>query len=225
MATLLTVRANLVDATKPYSGVGAVPADYMSLVLGNDYLVWSEDLEDKMTHEPTPEELNAHGVIISDVANKLVPECLVVDYDGGWNTFFTNLLIGMGIDKRYVLCFSFDGETANEPQLEAWDDSDHDSYAKHVLGAGVPANSMVKAKCTTGGLPGANWAVAGTGTSIAGSGATRIVKLNDGNGALPALETGETSQELYANIGIVIPVSYATPSVESFVLTVRYTWN
>jgi hypothetical protein len=80
---------------------------------------------------------------------------------------------------------------------------------------------MVKAVCTTGALPGAAW----VGTAIAGSGATRVVKLNDGNGALDALESGEISQELYANIKIVIPMAYATPAVETFTLTCRYTWQ
>jgi hypothetical protein len=127
----------------------------------------------------------------------------------------------MGENKRYVFCFSFDGATANEPQLEAWDNSDHDTIDKHVLGFGTPANSMVKAICTTLALPDASW----VGTAIAGDGVTRVVKLNAGNGALDVLETGETSQELYANIKIEIPMAYAIPAVESFILTVRYTWN
>jgi hypothetical protein len=127
----------------------------------------------------------------------------------------------MGLNKRYVFAFSFDGATANEPQLEAWDDSDHDTIIKNVLGLGTPANSMVKVVCTTGALPGVDWA----GTAIAGSGATRVVKLNDGNGALDVLGSGETSQELYANIKIEIPMAYATPAVESFILTCRYTWQ
>jgi hypothetical protein len=219
MATSLSIRANLVDADIPYV---TTPADYITLDLTNDYLIWSENLEDLMTHEPTADELNAHAVIIDELANKTVPECLVMDYSHNWGgVYYTHLIKGMGENKRYVFGFSFDGDTANEPQLEAWDDSDHDTIDKHVLGDGTPANSMVKAICTTGALPGASW----VGTSIAGSSVTRIIKLNDGNGALPILESGETSQELYANIKIEIPMAYATPAVESFVLTVRYTWQ
>ena len=219
MATELSIRANYVDADVDYA---TTPADYITLDLSNDYLIWSEDLEDLMTHEPTSDELNEHAVIIDEEADKTVPECLLMDYShdvGG--AYYTHLVDGMGENKRYVFAFSFDGATANEPQLEAWDDDNHNSTDKNVLGAGTPANSMVKAVCTTGGLPGAEW----VGNAIAGSGSTRVVQLNDGNGALSELETGETSQELYANIKIVIPTAYATSAVEAFTLTVRYTWQ
>ena len=41
----------------------------------------------------------------------------------------------------------------------------------------------------------------------------------DGSGAL----SGAT--DLYGNIKIVVPQNYATPSVENFVLCVRFCWN
>lgn len=211
--TSLNFRANLVDADVNYE---TTPADYITLDLTNDYLIWSEDLEDVLTHEPTSDELNEHAVVIDEDEDKMVPECLVMDYSHNWGgAYYTHLVKGMGENKRYVFCFSFDGETATEPQVEAWDDDTHTTTAKHVLGAGTPANSMVKAVCTTSTLPGASW----TGTAIAGDGATRVVKLNDGNGALSGADN------LYANIKIVIPTAYATPAVESFVLTVRFTWQ
>jgi hypothetical protein len=218
MATLLSIKANVVNADVDFA---TTPADYISLDLTNDYLIWSEDLEDHMTHEPTTDELNAHAIIIDENANKTVPECLVMDYSHDFDgAYYTQLVIGMGLNKRFVFGFSFDGATANEPQLEAWDDSDHETFDKNVLGLGVEGDSMVKAVCTTGALPGASW----VGTAIAGQSATRVVKLNDGNGAI-AIESGESTHELYANIKIVIPINYATPAVESFVLTVRYTWQ
>jgi hypothetical protein len=219
MATTMTLLVNYVDADVDYQ---TTPADFIALDLANDYLIWSEDLDDLMTHEPTTDELNEHAVIIDEDDDKMVPECLLMDksHDVG-GSYYTHLVIGMGDNKKFVFAFSFDGATANEPQLEAWDDSDHDSTDKHVLGAGTPADSMVKAICTTTSAPGASW----TGTAIAGSGATRVVKLNDGSGALPELESGEVSQELYANIKIVIPQAYATPAIETFVLTVRFTWQ
>jgi hypothetical protein len=219
MATLLTMRCNLINADHDYANY---PADFITLDLTNDYLIWSEDLEDHMTAEPTTDELNAHAIIIDADAPKTVPECLVMDYSHDFDgAYYTQLIEGMGLNKQYVFCFSFDGATANEPQLEAWDNSNHDTFDKNVLGLGVEGDSMIKAVCTTGTLPGASW----VGTAIAGNSATRVVKLNDGNGALPELESGETSQELYANIKIVIPQDYATPAVESFILTVRYTWQ
>jgi hypothetical protein len=190
--------------------------------LTNDYLIWSEDLDDLMTSEPTTDELNEHAVIIDEDADKMVPECLLMDYSHGvGGSYYTHLVKGIGENKRYVFCFSFNGATATEPQLEACDDGDYDSYSKNVLGAGDPDDSMVKAVCTTASLPGASW----TGTSLAGSTSDHIVKLNAGNGALDDLESGETSQELYANIKIVIPENYSTPSIESFKLVIRFTWN
>jgi len=222
MATNLTVRLNYIDADIEY---GASGAGYIDMDLINDYLIWTQGsaiVNDLMTHEPIEAELNEASTIIDENDDKLVPLCLLMDYShdvGG--AYYTHKVEGMGENKRYVFCFSFDGATANEPQLEAWDDSDHNSYAKHVLGNDTPANSMVKAICTTLGLPGADW----VGTALAGSSAVRVVKLNNGNGALDSLPSGETSQELYANIKIVIPQAYDTPAIEPFVLTVRYTWN
>ena len=80
---------------------------------------------------------------------------------------------------------------------------------------------MIKAICTTDALPGEDWA----GTPIAGSASARIIELNNGNGALGSLPSGQTTQELYANIKIVVPQAYATPSIENFVLCARFTWN
>jgi hypothetical protein len=221
MATLLTVRANYVDADVPYSGVGSNPLDYLTLDLATDrdYLIWSEDLEDLMNHEPTVDELNAHAVIIDESNPKTVPECLVFDYSGDiGGVYFTHLVKGMSLNKRYVFCFSFDGATANIPQLEAWEDTNHTTPEsgttwKHVLGYDDPDASMIKAICTTNGAPGASW----VGTAIAFGDPTRVVKLDT-----VALAT---AKDLYANIKIVIPTAYAIPAVESFTLTVRYAWN
>jgi hypothetical protein len=222
MATNLTVRVNYVDPDVSYE---TTPADYIALDLSNDYLIWTEGdavVKDLMTHEPTSSELNTAATKIDPDNPKTVDKCLLMDYShdvGG--SYYTHLVEGMGDNKRYVFAFSFDGATASEPQLECWDDSDHDSTDYHVLGNGTPANSMVKGVCTTSSLPGASWA----GTPLAGSGAANILKLNDGNGALGDLPSGETSQELYANLKIVIPGGYATPAVEPFIFTVRYTWS
>lgn len=222
MATNLTVRANYVDADL---AVGDSGAGYIDLDLTNDYIIWTEgsdDVKDLMTHEPTELELNEASVIIDEDADKEVPLCLLMDYShdvGG--SYYTHEVKGIGENKRYVFAFSFDGATANEPQLEAWDDSDHDSTDKHVLGNGTPADSMIKGICTTDSAPGAGWA----GTALAGDGSSRVLKLNAGNGALGAVPSGETHNNLYANLKIVIPQDYATPAIESFVLTVRYTWN
>jgi len=222
MATNLLIRTNYVDADVTYQ---TTPADYITMDLVNDYLVWTEGnatVKDLMTTEPTPTELNEASTIIDADDDKQVNLCLLMDYShdvGG--AYYTHEVIGMGENKRYVFAFSFDGATASEPQIEAWDDENHDSTDKHVLGAGTPADSMVKAICTTDSLPGVDWA----GNPIAGSASARILELNVGNGALSSVPSGQTTQELYANIKIVIPQAYATPSVETFVLTCRFTWN
>ena len=220
MATTLNVMVNILDASIPYGDTGD---DYITIDLVHDYLIWTKDggavVKDKMTAEPTAEELNANATIISDDAPTEVGLCLLMDYSHA-SGYYTRKVIGMGENKQYVYAFSFDGATASEPQLEAWDDSNHDSTDKHVLGGGgTPYDSFVKGVCTTLALPGTGW----SGDAIAG--ASDVLLLNNGNGALDALATGETSQELYANLKIVIPQSYPTPSVETFVLTVRFSWN
>lgn len=219
MSVSLTVRVNYVDPDVTYE---TTPADYIAMDLVNDYLIWTEGdatVKDLMLAEPTSDQLNTAASKIDPDDPKTVDKCLLMDYSadvGG--AYYTHLVLGMGENKRYVFGFSFDGATASEPQLEAWDDSNHDSTDKHVLGNGTPASSMVKAVCTTASLPGASWA----GYALAGA---RVLQLNNGNGALAALASAETSQELYANIKLVIPAAYATPAVENFVLTCRYTWS
>ena len=220
MATNLTVRTNYLDADIPYGDSGA---GYIEMDLDNDYLIWtagSTTVKDLMLAEPTADELNEASTIIDDSSDVDVALCLLMDYShdvGG--AYYTHQVVGMGENKQYPFNFSFDGATASEPQLEAWDDSNHNTADNHVLGNGTPASSMVKAVATTTASPGAGWA----GSPIAGSG--NVLLLNEGNGALDELETGETEHNLYANIKITIPAGYATPAVESFVLSTRYTWN
>ena len=210
MATALVVRVNYVDADVNYA---TTPADYITMDLTNDYLIWSKLLDDLMTHEPTAAELNAAAEIIDEAVDVIVTKCLLMDYShdvGG--SYYTHLIKGMGENKKFVFCFSFDDATATEPQLEAWDTSAHTTYDNHVLGAGTAEDSMLKAVCTTTSLPGAGWA----GTSLAGG--SNVLLLNDGNGALVA------AADLYANIKIVIPTAYTTPAAETFVQTIRYTY-
>jgi len=222
MATNLTVRVNYVDAAVNYQ---TTPADYIAMDLINDYLIWTTGdatVKDLMLAAPTSGQLTSAATVIDPDVAKTVPLCLLYDHShdvGG--AYYTHKVIGMSENKRYVFAASFDGATASEPQLEAWDTSAHTTTANKCLGDGTPANSMVKAVCTTSSLPGASW----TGTAIAGSGAGRFIQLNDGNGALAALASGITSQELYFNAKIVIPAAYASAVAETFVLSIRYTYS
>jgi hypothetical protein len=210
MATNLLVRVNYVDPDVSYT---VTPGDYITMDLTNDYLIWSKLLADLMTHEPTSDELNAAAEIIDPSLPVTVAKCLLMDYShdvGG--SYYTHLIKGMSENKKFVYCFSFDGATATEPQLEAWDTSAHSTILKHVLGAGTPANSMMKGVCTTTTLPGVGWA----GTALAG--ASNVLLLNDGSGALSG------AGHLYANLKAVLPAAYTTPAAETFVLTCRYTY-
>lgn len=227
MATAMSVVLNITDADETYQDH---PEYYATMNLSLDGLIWTAGdtvVKDKMTSVPTESELNTAAAVISTTADYTVPLCLFYDYSGDiGGSYYTHEVIGMSLNKRYVFGFSFDGETATEPQLEAWDDSGRDSILKYVLGGSDlsplehPEDSMVKAVCTTAALPGASW----VGTPIAGSGVTRILKLNNGFGALDVLGSGITSQELYANIKIVIPQNFSYPAVETFLLTVRYSY-
>ena len=206
--TSMNFLINYVDADVAYV---TTPADYIELDLVNDYLIWSKTLADLMTHEPTADELNAAAEIIDPSVAVYVAKCLLMDYDHAVGGYYTHLVKGMGENKKFVYCFSFDGATATEPQLEAWDTSAHATAIKNVLGLGTPANSMMQAKCTTTSLPGlADFPVI--------AGASNVCLLNDGAGALSG------AKDLYANMKIKIPAAYATPAAETFVLTVRYTY-
>lgn len=217
MSVALKVLVNYVDADVNYE---TAPADFIELSLSTDYLIWTEGdavVKDLMTHEPLASELNAAATRIDPDVDVTVAKCLLMDYSHP-SGYYTRLVKGMGENKRYVFAFSFDGATASEPEISAWDDDTHLTTNLNVLGAGTPANSMVKGVCTTASLPGASWA----GAAIAGA---NVLLLNNGNGTLSALGSGETSQELYANIKIVIPAAYATPAVETYTLVCRYTWS
>ena len=210
--TNLVLGVNVGDADIPYGETGS---EYIILDLVNDYLIWTEGddiVKDGYISEPTPTELINASVIIDPSVAVTVPLCLLMDYSGiGVNSL--REVKGMGVNKRYPFLFSFDGATATEPQLEAWDDDTMLTIIKNVLGVDDPADSMVKAVCTTIALPGNDW----LGTAIAGSEITRMVGLNNGYALTGA-------QDCYANIKIVIPANYPTPAIEAFSLVVRYTW-
>lgn len=208
------ILVNYVDSDETYI---AEPSNYIEMDLTNDYFIHSQTLADLLTHEPTADELNVAAAIISDSAAVTIAKILLMDYSHSvLGSYYTHLIHGTGGNHRYSFCLSFDGATATEPQLEAWDDSDLDSYTNHVLGAGTINNSMVKAVCTTLSLPGVGWA----GTPLAGA---NVLLLNGGNGALTTPGSG-LNNDLYCNLKIVIPMAYAIPKVETFVLAVRYSW-
>ncbi len=217
MAVNLTVRINNDDPTVEY---GATGADYIDLDLSanRDYWIWTAGSDDVSAgqNEPTEDELNQASSIILATAVQ-VAHCLLYDYSAG----LLKEVEGMGDNERFVFAFSFDGATATEPTLEAWDDSNHTTADKNVLGGVTGYDSFVNAFCTTSLSPGTDWIGSGSGTKIAG---TTTLGLNDGEAVnMTGIGTGDT-YDCYANIGILIPASYAIPGAETFVLTIRYTW-
>jgi hypothetical protein len=113
---------------------------------------------------------------------------------------------------RYAYGVYIDGETASVPILQAWDDEYHDSYDFEVLGAGTPANSMLKAICTTNEAPAEDW----EGTPIAGSGEENSLALDT-----EALSVAKT---LYWNMKLVVP-STASPCSVAPVLSIYFTYS
>lgn len=207
---------NYVDGTVSRT---TTPSNYILLDLIHDYLIWTQGdsvVKDLMTHTPTSSELNAAAVIIDPTLAVTVPLCLLYDYSHSIGGYYTHKVIKDDLTNfdnlKYVFCFYFDGATATEPQLEAWDTNSHVTAYKNVLGLGTANNSFVKGKCTTTLSPGVSW----PGTPLAG--ASNVLLLNDGSGPLSG------DRNLYCNLKIVIPGAYATPAAETFVICVRYTY-
>ena len=210
MATTLKVLVNYVDADVSYV---TTPADYIEMVLAQDYLIWTKGdsvVKDLATSEPTAAQLNAAAELIDPLVAVTVSKCLLMDYShnvGG--AYYTHLVKGMGEDKKYAFAFNFDNPTATEPQLEAWDTSAHTTILLNVLGAGFALNSMLNGRCTN---------LVGNGSWLPMAGTSNVILLNNTLGALLIAST------VYANLKIVIPAAYATPAAETFVLTCRYTY-
>ena len=223
MATALTIRTrNQYDLATdvPYAGN---PNEFITMDLSNDIFIWTKGdsvIKNHMTTNPMsqPDKLIAAAAVIDD-KDVTVPLCLLYDYSHNiQGSIYTHEVLGMGIDRQYVFCFSFDGATATEPQLEAWDDATHLTFDTNTLGLGTALDSFLRGICTTAEAPDLEW----DGAPIAG--ASNVLLLNAGAGALDELVTGETSQELYCNLKIVIPGDYPTPAMEQFIWTVRYNY-
>lgn len=209
--TSLTLHINHSSTDSPLNTSGV---DWVEVNPTYDSFIFSDGGSGVADGEDTPtdEELNRAAVPLDENNEVDVSEYFLLDYSADE---LKEIFNAGNQNKRYVFACEFDGATASEPQLEAWDNEDMDSYADPGLGNGVPASSWYKAVCTTTSLPGADW----TGVRLAGSGASNIVLLNNGSGAL----TGATT--LYFNFKIVIPAGYVTPAVHTPVLVVTYTTN
>lgn len=211
MATNLTVHVN---TTATDSDRVTAPGNYVQMDLANDKLIWSAGSTAVADGQDTPTsgELDEAATVILPTSVEVANLFLLDASDTGVELKLVDLA-GSG-DNQYVINFSFDGATASEPQLEAWDDDTHATANLNVLGLGTPSASMIKAVLTTGGSPGASW----TGTAIAGGSSPNVLQLNGGGGAFGS------AAEVYCNVKIEIPGAYSTPFTEAPVLTVRYTY-
>lgn len=150
MPTTLDIRVRHqvnTGADVPYS---THPEEFITMDLTElrDYLIHTagSDVVKDHGYEPTSEQLSAAALVIDDVDDVVVPLCLLMDYSGA--PYKTHKVLGMGINKRYVYCFSFSGATATKPRLEAWDTSAHNSISKYVLGAEITKNIVSSTNAT-----------------------------------------------------------------------------
>lgn len=211
---ILKVNISAVDDT-----FANAPGNFQT-VLAGDTLIFSAGSATVVDGAviPNQTELNKAATLLSPISATIVAHYFLADL---LNNLLKEIHLAGNADKRYAFCASFDGSTATEPQLEAWDDINLSTYLLGCLGAGTPASSWYKAICTTVVTPGAVW----TGTPLAGSGVSNVVLLNAGAGPLDELGSGISSQELYFNLHIKIPAAYSTPASYLPVLVISYTSN
>jgi hypothetical protein len=206
---LVYCNKSAIDATRV-----AQPANFVQMDLANDKLIFSAGSAAVADGQPTPSnaELNEAATIIQVTPVEIAHTFLLDISDVGQE--LKEMFLANSGNYRYVICLAFDGATASEPTLEAWDDDTHLTANLNCLGLGTPANSMLKAVLTTGGAPGAGWA----GTPIAGGAAPTLILLNGGAGAL----VGAT--DVYVNIHWDVPSSYLSAFVEQPCISVRFTY-
>lgn len=210
----VTLRVNKSSTDKAYADMTSGEDLFEDVDANVDELIFSEGSAAVADGEdlPTEEELNRAGTELSESSQVIVSKYFLGDNSAD---LLREIFLAGNQNKRYVFCAAFDDATASEPQLEAWDDDDYDSYTSPALGGGTPSASWYKAICTTDGLPGADW----TGTPLGGDDSSNVVLLNSGNGALSA------AKDLYFNFKVVIPAGYVTPGVANPVLAIVFTSN
>lgn len=187
--------------------------DWVDVDLDNDSLIFTGGSDVVKDGEPIPSasELTQAGILLTG-SQQTVALHLLADISANELKEIHN----MGDqDKRYVMAFDFDGPTASEPVLEAWDNDSLNSINNVSLGAGVATSSWLRGVVTTDGLPGASW----TGQRLAGASDGHFLKLNNDNGALSVAKT------LYCNLKLVIPAVQTVGVAETPVLVCKYTTN
>jgi len=195
-------------------GLGGIGPTWVAVNPALDVLIFSQGGIGVADGNAIPSEslLNRYAVLLDSVNPVTVPKYFLADFS---TSLLKELKLAGNQNKRYSIACDFDGATATEPQLEAWDSSAMNSYLSPALGGGAPSMSWYKAKQTTSGLPGVDW----VGTPLAGNGVSNILLLNNGSGGLSGAGT------LYFNFKIVIPGGYLIPALHTPTLAIVYTTN
>ena len=205
--------------------LGEAGVEFTEVSVDNDYLVFSNGSDTVIDGAaiPSASALNRAGALIGAVA-QVVAKCFLADISAN---LLREIHLAGNQNKRHVYCFSFDGATASEPVLEVWDDSDMNTIDDYSLGEGVNTNSWIWGITTTDALPTSSWVGLNptVGSKLAGSGAGHYLLLNDGDGALPSLGSGITSQELYCQLKIIVPANFENAGAETPVFVCKYTTN
>ena len=212
MSADCTILVNTSSNDNPYSGS---PSDFTEVDVDNDYLILSGGSSAVADGEPIPSEtqLNQAGPLIQATA-VTISKYFLADIDA----VELKQIHNMGnLNKRYVMCLSFDDATASEPVLEIWDDEDLDTNNLYSLGEGVAADSWWKGIVTTDALPGADW----TGLALSGNSDNHFLWLNNGSGS--GALTG--AKDLYCQLKVIIPANFQYSAVEEPVIAVKWTSN
>lgn len=210
MSTTLTVSINCDtdDLPKGSSGV-----DWVDMVTTSDYIVMSKGSLIVADGEsiPSSSELTSAGLLI-DGSQQICDKYFLADVSAG----ILKQIHNMGnLNKQYVMAFDFNGATASEPVLEAWDNASMNTITGTVLGGGVASSSWLRGITTTTSAPGADW----VGSRLAGSADGYFLYLNDQNGALSVADV------LYCNLKLILPASQATAIASTPILVCKYTSN
>lgn len=211
MPTNLTISVNTDtdDQAKGTSGV-----EWTDVNLDNDTLIMTNGtsgvVEDGQPI-PSASELTQAGILLTG-SEIIVSLYLLADLSDNELKEIHNM---GNQDKRHVMAFDFDGATASEPVLEAWDNSSLNSFNNTTLGAGTASSSWLRGITTTDGSPGSDW----TGSRLAGSADGHFLWLNNQNGALGSAGI------LYCNLKLIVPASQADGLAETPVLVCKYTTN
>jgi len=209
----MTALTFLINKTSTDSSYVSAPANFTAVEV-TDALVFSAGSTIVANGQPIPTQTdyNRAATLLSPSVNTIVAHYLLADTSAN---LLRELFNAGQKNKQYVFCCSFDGATATEPALEAWDDATLTSANLACLGTGIPTASWYKAICTTTSLPGVDW----SGTPLAGSGVSNRVLLNGGLGALTV------AKDLYFNFHVNIPAGVTTPALYLPVLAIVFDTN